>query len=587
VRSEDDSMLDSTTIGASLDTADVQRPTAAVVDDQTEIVCDPHLVSLYHRIAPVAAIGAMLVAGVVLAGWLIDFHPMTSFGPNRVRMKANSAIIFLLLGASLYLVATHDRLSRQAKVLIQTSIGLVFAVAGASLIEDILGTDLGIDQLLFTMPPEAPLAVHPGRMAPLTSTAAIALGVALLVVQTRSTRCNWLLSLSSISSQIIALNVLLGYAFNDSELYTLAGHTAAASLPTGFTILFLSIGTLCASPNQRLFRRLASAGSGGYMLRRLMPMAFGCIVAVVGIRLWGQHAGFFETNEFGAAAGSATLIVCMGVILVWAARKLDEIDRARAAAEANVRHLNSLLNRRLSDLEAANNELEAFSYSVSHDLRTPLRAIDGFSRILWDEYRDRLDGEGERIIKVVRDGATKMARLIDDILAFSRAGRMELTMTPVDMKELVHDVLLELQPVIASRQVRFAIADLPQAAGDQPMLRRVWHNLLSNAVKYTGTHETAVIEVGFESAPAGPIYFIKDDGVGFDMRFADNLFGVFRRLHGTDEFPGTGIGLAIVKRIITRHGGSVWAHGEPDKGATIYFALPAAKEREDGDSRRD
>jgi light-regulated signal transduction histidine kinase (bacteriophytochrome) len=264
------------------------------------------------------------------------------------------------------------------------------------------------------------------------------------------------------------------------------------------------------------------------------------------------------------------------VILVWAARKLDEIDRARAAAEANVRHLNSLLNRKLSDLEAANKELEAFSYSVSHDLRTPLRAIDGFSRILWDEYRERLDGEAERLIKVVRDGATKMAQLIDDILAFSRAGRVEMTMTIVDMKELVQDVLLELQPVIASRQVSFAIADLPPAAGDQPMLRRVWQNLLGNAVKYTGTHEAALIEVGFEPTPAGLIYFVKDDGVGFDMRFADNLFGVFRRLHGTDEFPGTGIGLAIVRRVITRHGGKVWAYGEPDKGATVYFALPAA-----------
>lgn len=264
---------------------------------------------------------------------------------------------------------------------------------------------------------------------------------------------------------------------------------------------------------------------------------------------------------------------------------IDDFDserNERRQAEAQVRALNDELELRVAtrtqELTAANQELETFAYSVSHDLRTPLRAIDGFSGILVEEYRDRLDPEGQRIIGIVRAGAQKMAQLIDAILAFSRVGRSEMTATAVDMHELVQCSLAEIRLAIGERNVEFVISDLPSVRGDRVMLQRVWQNLLDNAVKYTSARAHAVITVGGAVVDGEAVYCVADNGVGFDMRYVQKLFGVFQRLHGPSEFPGSGIGLAIIKRIISRHGGRVWADGKPDAGATFHFALPVEEE---------
>lgn len=229
---------------------------------------------------------------------------------------------------------------------------------------------------------------------------------------------------------------------------------------------------------------------------------------------------------------------------------------------------------RTAELEAANKELESFSYSVSHDLRTPLRAIDGFSRILLDDYTDKLDDEGKRLLKVVRDNTSRMGQLIDDILKFSRVGRLELGFSEVDMERQAREVFEELRPDVADAKLQLEIEPVLPTRGDAAMMRQVWVNLLSNAIKFSRPRAAARIKVGSFKEGDETVYFVKDNGVGFDMRYADKLFGVFQRLHGVTEFEGTGIGLAIVKRIVTRHDGRVWAEGKVDQGATFYFALP-------------
>jgi signal transduction histidine kinase len=223
-------------------------------------------------------------------------------------------------------------------------------------------------------------------------------------------------------------------------------------------------------------------------------------------------------------------------------------------------------------LEDANKEMEAFAYSVSHDLRAPLRAIDGFSHILQEDYGEKLDAEGKRVIGVVRASTQHMAQMIDDILAFSRVGRTELVAGIVDMQAAVRVAIRDLDPATADRTVDFEIGELPAAHGDATMLQQVWANLLGNAVKYTGPRDRAVISIGAEISDGVTVYVVRDNGVGFDMRYADKLFGTFQRLHGA-EFPGTGVGLSIVKRIITRHGGHVWAKSEIDKGAAFFFSV--------------
>ncbi len=246
----------------------------------------------------------------------------------------------------------------------------------------------------------------------------------------------------------------------------------------------------------------------------------------------------------------------------------------RKQAEAEIHALNAELAERIEQLRAANADLESFSYSVSHDLRSPLAVIDGFSQVLLTEYGERLEEEGKRFLDIIRSNARQMGQLIEDLLAFSRTGRQPLSPAPVNMDELVKIVLGELQQTWEGRNVQLDIRSLPPARGDWALLRQVWTNLLSNAMKFTRHRPIARVEVGGESREGENIYYVKDNGAGFDMQYAGKLFGVFQRLHSTEEFEGTGVGLAIVQRIVRRHGGRVWAEGKVDEGAVFYFSLP-------------
>ncbi len=251
---------------------------------------------------------------------------------------------------------------------------------------------------------------------------------------------------------------------------------------------------------------------------------------------------------------------------------------ARKAAEDEVRRLNSDLEARVhertSQLEAANRELEAFSYSVSHDLRAPLRAIDGFSRIVCEEYADQIDAEAQEYLCLVRENTRQMGQLIDDLLGFSRLNRQSLRMQPIAMDELVREVLADVATESADRAVELILTALPSCSGDPALLRLVWVNLIANALKYTRRCDQAQITIGSRMIDAKTVYFISDNGVGFDMQYADKLFGVFQRLHRAEEYEGTGVGLATVQRVIHRHGGEVWADATPNQGATFFFTLP-------------
>ena len=253
-----------------------------------------------------------------------------------------------------------------------------------------------------------------------------------------------------------------------------------------------------------------------------------------------------------------------------------ELKNAKShIAELNI-GLEQKIVERTAQLEAVNKELESFSYSVSHDLRAPLRAINGFTQVLIEDYLDKLDDEGKEVMNEIIVNSKKMGQLIDNLLEFSHIGKLNISLVDVAIRELLDAVINDLKPHETNRKIKITLRELHDIKGDQNMLKQVFINLISNAFKYTGKKKEAVIEIGSYREKNYCTYYVKDNGAGFDMQYYDKLFGVFQRLHSTSEFEGTGVGLAIIHRIITKHGGKVWAEGVINEGACFYISLPAS-----------
>jgi PAS domain S-box-containing protein len=346
---------------------------------------------------------------------------------------------------------------------------------------------------------------------------------------------------------------------------------------------------------EREFGYAASEMIGQSITRLIPPERQQEEVKILGQVGQGKSVRHFETARLRKDGSTFDVSVTVSAIkdsagkIVGASKVVRDIT-IRKKAEETIHRLNAELEQRViqrtAQLEAANDELEAFSYSVSHDLRAPLRAMDGFAQAVLEDYGPQLPEEGQRYLQTIREGAQRMGALIDDLLTFSRLSRLPLNRRAVDTAELVRSAIEELKSPHEGREIDIRVGELPPCDGDPALLKQVWLNLLSNAFKYTRQREPAVIEVGYMREPVSApedgetrkekdesVYFVRDNGTGFDMRYAGKLFGVFQRLHRAEEFEGTGVGLAIVNRIIHRHGGRIWAEAAVDRGATFYFTL--------------
>lgn len=643
----------------------------------------PRSLTSFTSFSKGASVTVALVGVLVLVGWMFDIPTLKSILPIWVTMKANTAMAFLLIGISLWLLQEQTR--TQMRRVAQGCACAVSLIGLLTLSEYLFGWNLGIDQLLFREPVTAIATSNPGRMAPNTALNFLMIGLALLLLDVEPRRGVRPAPFLTLAAGFVAVLALLGYVYGVTALYGFLAYTKMA-VHTAVTFFVACVGILLARPDRGLMAIVTSEDSGGLLARRLLPTAF-LVPAILGwLRLVGQRAGLYGT-EFGLSLTVIGNILIFVILLFVTSRSLHQMDAARKQAEeertrifttsldllcvASVggyfkqlnprwettlgftiqellaspfiefvhpddrertqaevqrlteglvtlsfenryrckdgsyrwflwnavpdaegrlvyaaardvterRQMEEQLQLRAGQLETANKELEAFSYSVSHDLRAPLRAIDGFSLILLEDYADTLDAEGQRLLGVVRDNTQKMSQLIDDLLAFSRIGRAQIAASTIHMRALVQELLEELKPTLGERAVHFEVKPLPEVRGDRAMIRQVVVNLLANAVKFTRPRPRAEIEVGARVDNGQAIYYVKDNGAGFDMQYANKLFGVFQRLHRQEEFEGTGVGLAIVQRVVHRHGGRVWAEGKVNEGATFYFSLPTVEGR--------
>ena len=552
------------------------------MDSKLILQSDSRLMSLFKSISTVASMIVLAVGVTVLIGWIFNVTLLKSILPGLVTMKANTAAAFALIGISLWLLQLSSLPARlpqgeregKWKRRIANVFALFVVLVGMfTLIEYLSGWNLGIDQLLFKEAPGAVQTTFPGRMAANTALNFLITGLALLLLDVETRRGHPPAQYLILIEGALALLALVGYVYGISTLYGGIASLTAMALHTATAFLVVCIGVLCARPERGPMALFTSADLGGMIARRLFFVAVGFPILLGLVVIAGVKAGLYDP-AFESALYTLLVITVFLFAVLAAARSLDRIDAERKRAEDAVNRLNEDLDRRATELEAANKELEAFSYSVSHDLRAPLRAIDGFSRILMEEYAPQLAPEAQRYLKLVRDNTRQMGNLVDDLLAFSRLSRQPLRKQSVKTTALIHQALDELRVDVNGRQVEFKVTEMPKCQADPNLLKQVWINLLSNALKYTRKREVARIEIGWKKENDEQVFFVKDNGVGFDIQYVHKLFGIFQRLHRAEDYEGTGVGLAIVHRIVHRHGGRVWAEGQVDGGAAFYFSLP-------------
>jgi signal transduction histidine kinase len=507
----------------------------------------------WRRFSIFSSWAVIAIALVVLTGWMSGIRILQMGIPGSIPMKANAAICFVLCGGAVLAWTRRTPTPGWQRLLVDIAAGLAFLIAFLTLLEYGLGWDLPIDDLFVEKPGLLP-TMHPGRMAPIAALSFVFFSAALLSLRRhpRLAEAAVLLGLPLPFLCIIGYIYRVRLMFGMGVLTWISFPAAVGMLALGPAILFL----LEETPVATLFK---SDAVGGQMVRRLVPWAIAIPVIIGGVRLLGQDAGFYDTR-MGAALYSLFCVSAFAAIVFWNARLLERADLRRLAIERA--------------LVRSNNDLEQFAYVASHDLQEPLRMVSNFTQLLGKRYRGKLDPDADEFIAFAVDGANRMHTLIQDLLEYSRVGRKGDRFAAVDTNESLAAAKANLEAAIRGSGARVTAETLPTVRGDRGQLIRLFQNLIDNAIKFR-SRETPCIHVSASPPERGSgwVFSVRDNGIGIDPQYAERIFVIFQRLHTRAEYPGTGIGLAICKKIVERHEGRIWLESELGKGSVFYFTL--------------
>jgi signal transduction histidine kinase len=512
----------------------------------------------FRRFARFSAVVAMVVGYHVILGWMFNIDVLKRPWPTFTEMKLNSAVCAILAGVALLNIQKgRASISRRRQRMIEACALIILAISLIGLAARMFGLDLAgqiAPQVLGTVGMDGCL-----RMGVLAAFSYLLIGMSLLLLDGfRTHRTAELLALISTGLSLFAI---AGYVYQADTFQR------QMSLYTSVVIFLLSGGILCARSERGLMARITSNSFGGIMARRLLPAALMIPVVLGWLQHLGHRAGLY-TSEPGLALLTITNVVVFIFLIWWGVNSLHRMDTKRRQAERELQETAAKLSR-------SNADLEQFAYVASHDLKEPLRAISGSVQILQERYQTQLGADAEQVIRHTVEGALRMQRLIDDLLTYSRLATREAPLEPADCSAIVQEVLANLAQSIQESKAVVTHDPLPTVAGDRTQLLQVFQNLISNGIKYR-SQRTPKIHIGVEDRDGEWLFSVRDNGIGIAPQYAERIFRIFQRLHTRKEYSGTGIGLAVCKKIIERHGGKIWIESEPEEGSTFFFTLPKA-----------
>jgi len=521
--------------------------------------------SKLQTLSEVLSIFIIIISILFLIGWAFDIGILKTPGPNYSTVKSNTALSFLLIGISIWLL--QEKRINHRNILIARALSLIVLLIGSlTLFEYISGVDLGLDQILFIEPTGAFQTGAQNRMSLVAVLSFLLTSISLIILDRKEDRNFQFSQVLIIIVGLIAFLVVLGYLYQ-TAIYPVINTTAPS--PYGSIMLIITaLAVITSRPDKGFMEILTSNRLGGVFGRRILLFIIIVPLILGWLRLLGERSGLYDA-EFGTAITIFFTIMIL-IILVWLSiLSIDRIDIRRRKAEKDLKSY-------VEELKRSNDELQQFTYITSHDLQEPLRSIASFAQLIEMRYKGKLDRDADDYINFMVDGAKRMKEMIQGLLDYSLVRNVDRKFKFLNTEEVLKQALNALKDLIKENNAFITYDALPNVVADENQLRQLFQYLIDNAIKFRKSGERAKVHISayLDEKNDEYVFSVTDNGIGLEQQYCDKIFEIFKRLHTIDEYRGTGIGLAISKRIIERHGGRIWVESRLNEGSTFYFTIP-------------